>query len=370
MEKKEKKLNTLKLLKDNLSLELILVIALFVTDSWGYQMYNAIQTKYAVNTLTIGAAVIGVIGSLYLFSGLIFRLPSSNLMYRVNLRVLLITCFVIKAAVYALTAFVPVESVVLYGLLRCIYALCWSFMGVALPAMLSISVDKRLIGTAFALYSGLSGMLISPAAPLSVTLLGKIGSKAFFVIAALTIVPIILAMFVRDDKFRAKMADDVQDSKNSAGAPKRKSKFEFKWAFLPICIFASLPLWTWSMYNDFLHIHAENVGFVYLTAFGMATAIGGAMNLIGGILCDIINPGIVAIVQCILWGAAMFLIGGANANTNMYPIFIMYGLGIGALGCIRIACMKAVSPKDRINMSGTYSLSNDCLLYTSPSPRD
>lgn len=350
------------LLKENASLEVFLVIAIYIADRWSYNMYNAIQTTNAINNLTIGAAVIGVIGSLYSFSGLFFRLPSSNMMYRISLRKLMVGCFLVKIAVYVLTAFLPVGSVFLYGLLRCIYALCWSFLGVSLPAMLAIAVDNRLVGTAYALYSGLTGTLTAPSRPWAISLMDTMGSKAFLVIAATALVPLVLSMLIRDNKFRGKMEEKQRASQaEEASRPGGKKKFNFQWAFVPICVFASIPLLSWSMYNEYLPLLGENIGFTYLTALGIASAIEGWMNLVGGILCDIINPGIVAIAQCVLWGGALFLMGSADAGTNMYPIFVMYGLGIGALGCIRIACMKAVTPKEQINLSGTYSLCNDVI---------
>ena len=360
MDNKSKGTNLWQLLKKNASLEVFVVIAIYIADRWSYNMYNAIQTTNAINNLAIGAAVIGVIGSLYSFSGLFFRLPSSNLMYRISLRKLMVGCFVVKIAVYVLTAFLPAENVFLYGLLRCVYALCWSFLGVSLPAMLAIAVDNRLVGTAYALYSGLTGTLTAPSRPWAISLMDSMGSNAFLVIAATALVPLVLSMLIRDNKFREKMEERQRASQMEAGQS-GKRKFNFQWAFVPVCVFASIPLLSWSMYNEYLPLLGENIGFTYLTALGIASAIEGWMNLVGGVLCDIINPGIVAIGQCVLWGGALFLMGSASASTNMYPVFVMYGLGIGALGCIRIACMKAVSPKEQINLSGTYSLCNDVI---------
>ncbi len=348
----------LKLLKDNATLEIILVIFIYVADRWSYNMYNAIQATNAINNLEIAVTVIGIIGSLYVVSGMVFRLPSSSLMQKISLRTLLVGCFVVKIAVYVLTAFIPHQNVVLYGLLRCVYALCWSFLGVALPAMLAIAVDNRLVGTAYALYSGLTGTLTAPSRPWAISLMDNIGTNVFFVIAATALVPLILSMFIRDSKFREALA-----AKASGGGTGGKEKLKFQWKLVPLCLFASLPLLAWMMYNEFLPKLAETNGFSYLTELGIASAIEGWVNLGTGICCDIISPGIVAVVQCVLWAGALFLMGGATASTNMLLPFVMYGCGIGAIGCLRIACMKSVNKETQLHLSGTFSLCNDAVTF-------
>lgn len=82
MESSSKISKFFKFLKENLTLEALLVILIYVADRWSYNMYNAIQATNAINNLEIAVAVIGVIGSLYVISGMVFRLPSSRLMQK------------------------------------------------------------------------------------------------------------------------------------------------------------------------------------------------------------------------------------------------------------------------------------------------
>lgn len=358
MESSSKISKFFKFLKENLTLEALLVILIYVADRWSYNMYNAIQATNAINNLEIAVAVIGVIGSLYVISGMVFRLPSSRLMQKVSLRRLLVICFIIKIAIYALTAVLPVNNVILYAILRCIYALTWSFLGVALPAMLAIAVDNRLVGTAYALYAGLCGTLTAPSRPWAISLMGSIGAKAFYVIALCAIVPLVLSMFIRDDKFRSAMTAKL-DSDGGGNKP----KFKFMWKLVPLCLFASLPLMSWQMYNEFLPKLAEANGFSYLTELGIASAIEGWVNLGTGILCDIISPGLVAMVQCVLWAGALFLLATSSASSAMMLPFIMYGCGIGAIGCLKIACMKSVKKEAQVDLSGTFSLCNDSVTF-------
>lgn len=355
MESQSKSSKFFQFLKDNVTLEVFIVIFLYVADRWSYNMYNAIQATNAINHLEIAVAVIGVIGSLYVVSGMIFRLPSSRLMQKISLRTLLLVCFIIKAAIYALTALLPQHNAVLYAILRCVYALCWSFLGVALPAMLAIAVDNRLVGTAYALYAGLCGTLTAPSRPWALSLMSRIGTNTFYVIALTTLVPIILSLFVRDEKFRPSLRAQAEGGE--------KPKFKFQWKLLPLCLFASIPLMAWQMYNEFLPKLAEANGFQYLTELGVASAIEGWVTLGAGILCDIISPGIVAIAQCVLWAGALFLMSSASATTNMMLPFIMYGCGIGAIGCLRIACMKSVNKETQVDLSGTFSLCNDAVTF-------
>lgn len=356
MENQSKFSKFLQFLKKNVTLEVFIVIFLYVADRWSYNMYNAIQATNAINHLEIAVAVIGVIGSLYVVSGMIFRLPSSRLMQKISLRTLLLVCFIIKAAIYALTALLPQHNAVLYAVLRCIYALCWSFLGVALPAMLAIAVDNRLVGTAYALYAGLCGTLTAPSRPWALSLMGSIGTKTFYVIALTTLVPIILSLFVRDEKFRPAL--QAKGTENEA-----KPKFKFQWKLVPLCLFASIPLMAWQMYNEFLPKLAEANGFQYLTELGLASAIEGWVTLGAGILCDIISPGIVALAQCLLWSGALFLMASSSATSSMLLPFIMYGCGIGAIGCLRIARMKSVSKETQVDLSGTFSLCNDAVTF-------
>ena len=229
------------------SVEALLVIAIYIADRFSYNMFNAIQATNALNNLEIGAAVVGVIASLYTFSGLLFRVPSSNLLSKVSPRICLAVCFVVKIAVYALMAVVPVGNVVFYGILRCLYALCWSFLGVALPALLAMVVDSRFIGTAFGIFNGVMGTLTAPSRPWALSMFENKGAThAFLVIAALAIVPLVLSLLFDYKKFQARVATLSGETKNLG--TKEKSKFQFTWKLVPICVFASLPLWTWQLH--------------------------------------------------------------------------------------------------------------------------
>ena len=154
-----------------------------------------------------------------------------------------------------------------------------------------------------------------------------------------------------------------------------------KGAFLSFCKFKLTSKWTWVGFDNYLKAFADSsfrhaflftalfafvsVLFINALAFAVAYALTRGIkgsnlfrtvffmpNLIGGIILGYI------------W---MLLLNGILAHWGRA---LTYSATYGFWGLVILVCWQQIGYMMIIYIAGMQSLPTDCLLYTSPSPRD
>lgn len=100
----------------------------------------------------LSVALIGVAGTLYTVFGLITRAPAARMTDGDKKKIALITGIGGRGVVFLLMGVFQTNPTI-YMILRCLQGVTWSIIGVSLVACMGMIVDKRVMGTAYAIFN-------------------------------------------------------------------------------------------------------------------------------------------------------------------------------------------------------------------------
>lgn len=348
----------------------ILIILFNSANQYGNYMATGIIGKYALNNLSISAAIVGVCASLYSLGGLLFRAPSGKLVDRKDPKTILLIALIAKAFVFLSYIIIPKENAVMFGIVRFLHGVTWSFIGVCGPALLSLYVDRAAIGSAYALFLGIQQIVIASARSVSISIMDSHGAViAYLACAAETLIPILLVSMMRPRRkiaspeqkteMPAAEKETVPDEAQAAG----KTGGFVCWRLVPLCLMSSLPMMTYAAESNFLPALCEYRGVEYLGVLAATTSISGVVSVIIGILCDVVNPYILCLFSLFANGAGMFLIGRAQTSAVMGLAFLLYfGFGKSFNAPFTVTGMKMITSSEVGSYSGTNLFIDD--LFT------
>ena len=348
-------------LKSLLSANALLIILFNSTNQYGNTMVSGIMGRYALEVLNISTVTVGVCASLYSLGGLLFRAPSGKLVDRTDPRRILMYALTAKLLVFIGYVLIPPENALVFGLVRFVHGVTWSFIGVCGPAMLAIYVDRAAIGSAYALFLGIQQIIVSSAKAASISLMDNCGAAtAFLVCAAETLLPMLLVSLMRPIDRRPEVRGKAV---HASGGASRKTRGFICWPLVPLCLISSLPMMTYAAESNFLPALCEMRELEYLGTLTAATGLSGVISVLVGILCDIVNPYALCILTLLFNGLGLFLIGGAETSTEMgIALLLYYGLGKSFNAPFTVMGMKSIRPEEAGSFSGTNLLIDD--LFT------
>lgn len=345
-------------LKSLLTANALLIILFNSTNQYGNTMVSGIMGRYALEVLNISTVSVGVCASLYSLGGLLFRAPSGKLVDRTDPRRILMYALTAKLLVFIGYVLIPPENAIVFGLVRFVHGVTWSFIGVCGPAMLAIYVDRAAIGSAYALFLGIQQIVASSAKAASISLMDNYGATtAYLVCAAETLIPILLVSLMRPIRRRPETGTQ---SGPAAGGERRKVRGFICWRLVPLCLMSSLPMMTYAAESNFLPALCEMRDLEYLGTLTAATGLSGIVSVLVGILCDIVNPYALCILTLLFNGLGLFLIGGAETSAGMgAALLIYYGLGKSFNAPFTVMGMKSIRPEEAGSFSGTNLFIDD-----------
>ena len=337
----------------------ILVILFNSANQYGNYMASGILGKYALDALGISAAAVGICASLYSLGGLLFRAPSGKLVDSHDPKKILLIALIAKLAVFLAYLVVPPENVILFGAVRFLHGVTWSFIGVCGPAMLAYYVDRAAIGSAYALFLGIQQIVVASARSVSLSIMASHGATAAFLASAgETLIPIFLVAMMRPSA-------KAEETPIAAEAPAEKKGLKdfVCWRLVPLCLMSSLPMMTYAAENTFLPALCDSRGVEYLTMLTLATSLSGIVSVLVGVLCDIINPYILCLATLFSNGMGLFLIGRAETTSMMSLALLLYfGFGKSFNAPFTVVGMKSITPREVGSFSGTNLFIDD--LFT------
>lgn len=303
-------------LKSMLNKNFILLMLISVFNQFGTTMDTQIIT---IRGQDIGmvAGTITLMATLYSVATMVARPFAGRLTDKLNLKPWLIIIMSLKAITFIFQGIAPTSALLILSRL-CTGAVFCAVTG-TVATMSSMFVDRRAMGTAMGLVSGIPGLLVSSAPVLAVYLYQNMSPATSYFVAALTSIPcIIFAMFL-DVK---KAAPKVKHNSNA-----EKKGFDINNYIcvpaLPICmitfctaslLFAcSLLVVTMSRERGLANIA---IFFTMYTLFKAVGAIGG--GFLGDLMSakHVIIPGLIMnAICCVLLanGHTEFAIGVAGA---------------------------------------------------------
>ena len=355
-------------LKSLLAPNAILIILFNCTNQYGNYMASGIIGKFALNTLNVSAAAVGICASIYSLGGMLFRGPSGKLVDERDPKRVLLLALCIKMLTFALYGFIPEGSVVLLGIVRFVHGVTWSFIGVCGPAMITLYIDRAAIGSAYALFLGIQQIVTGSARAVSITAMSRFGpTAAFLICAAETLVPILFVSLMQP-KAKAQAVRRKAEKPKAEGAPAPRKGSMVCWRLVPLCLMSSLPMMTYAAENTFLPALCESRGLEYLATLTMATSLSGVVSVIVGILCDIVDPYILCIFTLLTNGLGLFLIGRAGSTGLLTAAFFLYyTFGKSFNAPFTVQGMKSIRQDEAGSFSGTNLFIDDLFTLISGS---
>ena len=357
---------TLQGFKSIASKNAILIMIIFSLNSFSVNMKNAVRTLIGLNSVGLSPAMVGVLGSLFTLVGFLIRTPAGSLSdtARGKLKTVLIAAFGFRVLTYI--GWGMVSSATMLGVIYVLDAITWAFIGVACPALLAISVDRRAMGSAYAIYSGLSQFVASFGRPLALSIFNNQGQAAFgWIAAAIGIVPMVLSFFLDNKSIIATMPEKPAAKTAGGMGAFKKLLAGFNLVALPFSIVTALPVVAVTMENQYVPKLAELTGLSYLAAETAGSSLNGISRIVLGVLCDFVSPHILVVI--IIGSMAASLFGIALAETSLVlsiSCFIFKFCVCWAVP-LNIAAMKLIPKSRQGSLFATNGLVSDGLSFVS-----
>lgn len=308
-------------LKEVFTRNLLLFIFIhFITDC-SNNMINAFINMNA-KAAGISAAAIGVAASAYAVASLIMRMPAGGMTKTNQKRLLIIGVILVRYLSSFLLGTLGTTSGTMYIVCRTFNGLAWSACGVVIPAIEACLMDKRAMGTIFAVYVGVSGLAKNLVRALGVTIYQGQGVVMALVVAGIfALVGVVLVFFMDfgDEK--------LQNVKTRGGKGGLLANVNF--AYMPICFLMGLSNITWNINNQFDNVLAQERGIDIASILVITGVLASAWGFIGSTLCDFIKPKYVLCLSYASLGVGAFMLATANDYNAFLIAQILVTIGVG-----------------------------------------
>lgn len=343
----------------------ILIMVIFSLNSFSINMKNAVRTLIGLNSVGLDPTMVGILGSVFTLVGFLIRTPAGSLSdtARGKLKSILIAAFGFRVLTYIMWGYVT--SATLLTAVYVLDAITWAFIGVACPALLAISVDRRAMGSAYAIYSGLSQFVASFGRPLALTVFNTYGQQSFgWVAAVIGIIPFILTFFLDNKAISSTISEEAaQKAKNTNAFKKLIAGFNL--TALPFAIVTSLPVVAVSMENQYVPKLAEITGLSYLAAETAGSSLNGISRIVLGILCDFISPNILVVIIISMMSASLFGIALAETSLVLSIATFVFKFCVCWAVPLNIAAMKLIPKSRQGSLFATTGLISDAMSFVS-----
>lgn len=357
--------------KSILSRNAILIMLFYILNMYSTYFKNGFRTLVVMNEVGLSATVVGTMISLFLAVGLITRTPAGSLVdnNEDKIKPLLIIAGTLKALSCLCYTYFPTAGGMWFSFV--FDAIVWSFVGVASPAVLAKSVDKKAMGTAYAIFEGLMNVITASARPLGAQLFAEMGSRnPAWIAFAIQIVAVLLVLFMDGSKFAENtraIQEKVAEKKAEKAAPtlanqpsaKKKSFLGLSMVALPLALLNGAQYIMYNMDANFSAAFAQLNGFDYTTPATLGGSIFGVMTIVIGLACDFMSPtlliGVAFIGQCV----APFVLASAASQSVFATGIMIYFLTRYYTMPLKILAMKKAPAADQGKVQGTILFAQD-----------
>jgi MFS family permease len=176
----------------------LLLILISICNNFALTMAKAPMTPYGMS-LGIAPAVIGAMTGTYYLVCLITRPFTGIAIDKINKKLMMCIALGIKAAGFVVMAFAQGYSGFFAG--RMIDAVSFSLITTIFMSTTSLIVDRRAMGTAVGLFSGIPTLVVSAVPSLAMAIFNKSGGRNVFLYSAVALViGIVLVFFLQFPK--------------------------------------------------------------------------------------------------------------------------------------------------------------------------
>lgn len=342
--------------RDILNRNLVLIIIIQILSDCVNNMVGG-YTNMAAKSVGIAVASIGVAASAYSIAGMIVRMPAGALADSQKKKVALIGVLFLRMLTCLILSTFGLSGNANFIVARAIYGIGWSFVGIVLPAVVAMMMDKRAMGTTYAILALVQQFFKTYAKALSVNIYQSHGPLAVaFVCCGFTIAAVILVLFL-----------DFNDPRVLAATPKKRGGMlsSLKVSYIPICLLLSLVVFGWQMHNQFDNVLAQERGIDIASILQLGAFVTPITGFAAAALCDIIDPKLVLCTLYIFLGAGNIIVGRATGYTMFAVGEILSLIGVQYSRVISIYLFKNCDVTEKGAVHATNYLSTDVLSIIS-----
>lgn len=353
-----------------------IIITLYnIFYQYGTLMKNVTRTFVAKGDVGLEATYVSLLVTIFSVTGMVFRVPFGALIdkRRGMLKKVLIIANIYRALVYL--GFIVASTKFGITLVYILDAIAFCFCGIAGPAIIGISVDKKAMGSAYAIYAGLTTVCTGTAKSLAVNLYNNYGRATdVWVFFGITILSAVVLFFLDGDALSDSLRKEME-AKAAKGeeAPKKEKGIKgllagFCVAAIPFGICSGLVGVANQVSNTYTNLYGVARGYDYLGVQSLVASLAGVFTLIVGFLSDVISPKLLVIVALLAQFAGALIMFNCS-STGMFntALVLIFGFAF-ALSTLRIAGMKMLPPSKQGGLSATIMIFMDVLIMFAALP--
>ena len=342
--------------RDILNRNLVLIIIIQILSDCVNSMVGS-YTNMAAKAVGIAVASIGVAASAYSIAGMVVRMPAGALADSKKKKAALIGVLALRMLTCLLLSTFGLGGNANFIVARAIYGIGWSFVGIVLPAVVAMMMDKRTMGTTYAILALVQQFFKTYAKAVAVTVFKSQGALGVaLVCCGLSIAAMILVMFL-----------DFNDPRVLAATPKKRGGklASLKVSYIPICLLLSLAVFGWQMHTQFDNVLAQERGIDIAAILSLGAVITPFTGFAAAALCDVIDPKLVLCVLYAFLGVGNMIVGRATGFSLFAVGEILTLIGAQYSRVISIYLFKNCAVTEKGAVHATNYLSTDVISIIS-----
>lgn len=328
---------------------------------YSQNMKNGIRPLVAQMDMGMTPSEVTICTTLFSIVSLVFASPIGALIDRKRdtIKKGLIIANIARALVYLLLYGCAFNKYMVYAAYA-VDGIVWCACGILLPALLAVTVDRKAMGSAYAIYFGLANAITASAQSNGQILYENFGAFASCgAAAALAMVGTIVLLFIDYNDLSATLKAEIASGKYKPKERKRglSGFFDgFSWAAFPFALAYGLTCIWGTIKGNFMGVYMEELGYSWLATQTAARTVYGVFTIFLGALCDFISPIILSIISLIGMAVGAFIIGDA-ASQSMVTMGVWFITMFSVYQTVlRIAAMKLLPYSKQGSVQSTITI--------------
>ena len=339
-------------LKDIFNRNLILILIIQVLSDSSNNWANAFINMGA-KAAGVGVGAIGIAASVYTVAALIMRMPAGTMADSDKKKIALIGAIVVRTICILFLGTFGIMGNTNFVIARALYGFGWCLVGIILPAVVAMMMDKKVMGTTYAFLTVAQSLAKNYSKAGGVKVYQTFGMvPALLCAAGFAVLAIILICFL-----------DFNDERIiKATSKKKKSGLKaLNLKYMPVCFMMSLVVLAWTAHNQYNNVIAADRGIDIASILVITGTIASVIGFVTNALCDFIHPKWVLFFLYVCLGAGMFLTGHAYTYGAFMAAEILCTIGSSYSKIISIYLFKNCDQTQKGSVHATNYFSTDIL---------
>ena len=338
-------------LKDIFTRNLILFMIIQLLSDFSNNAANSFMNMGA-KAAGISVGAIGLAASAYTLGAWLIRMPAGQMTNSQKKKLILMGAISFRTVAILVLGTIGLTSGPAYVVTRTIYGVAWGMVGVIVPATAAMLMDKRAMGTTFAVYTAVSAFTKSMVKALGVYVYKNNGIiPALLVAAAFAVAAILLIQFM-----------DFTDEKLNTKRPQKAKKgilASLNTKFIPICMILSFAVFAYTMNQQYNSVLAQERNIDYASILAVCSVISSVAGFVMSAACDFISPTYVLMAIYAILAAATVILGRAETYTMFLIGQILSTIGCSYSKVISIYLFKNCTQEEKGSVQATNFFCTD-----------